>query len=112
MIQLKDKVTHPVHGVGIVENLYNNESIALVDFKGQAFRCEVKNLQKGANEFRGKRPADLLKDVSVKIHAVQKEYIEEVEQIDNLEKPSDSTLIRRQDCKEFVDKLEVILQNK
>src|SRR6056297_1984700 len=105
MIQLKDKVTHPVHGVGIVENLTNNESIALVDFKGTMKRCEVENLKKGANEFKGKRPSDLLKDVSVKIHTLQKEYIDEVERIDNLEKPSDSTLIRRQDCKEFVDKL-------
>ncbi len=112
MIQLKDKVTHIRFGKGIVENLTNNDSIAHVDYKGLMQRTRADELIPGWVDIKGKRPADLLKDVSVKIHALQKEYIDEVERIDNLEKPSDSTLIRRQDCKEFADKLEVILQNK
>ena len=40
-MELKQTVYHQKHGKGRVERLYNNASIALVDFGGTMKRCEV-----------------------------------------------------------------------
>lgn len=75
MIQRKDKVTHPVHGVGIVEGFKNNESIAKVDFKGTMHECEVSNLTKGANTYRPKKSGEeMLQAVLLEIEDLEKQY--------------------------------------
>jgi len=40
-MQLKQMVYHQIHGKGRIERLYNNATIALVDFNGTMKRCEV-----------------------------------------------------------------------
>jgi len=109
MIQRKDKVTHPVHGNGIVENLSNNESIAMVDFKGVMKRCEISNLQKDVNTYTPK--PDAVKILN-EIQKLQIAYQQRVEIINSKSEISDVMLAQRSSLNESIQHLENILQGK
>lgn len=107
MIQRKDKVTHPIHGNGIVENLSNNESVAMVDFKGVVKRCEVSNLQRGVNTYTPK--PDGIKILN-EVQKLQIVYRQRVESINSKSEISDVMLAHRSSLNESIQHLENILQ--
>jgi len=109
MIQRKDKVSHPVQGNGIVENLSNNESVAMVDFKGKIKRCEVANLKKGVNTYT---PKPELRKVLAEVQKLQQKCKNELLEIENRLEMDTIKLGARIKLDEFIDDLEKVLQGK
>jgi hypothetical protein len=74
MIELKQKVTHPTYGVGIVANTKENGQFILVDYKGVAHWSHKDQLKpfRGNSFHKVQTPANLLQQLSEKIQEVQK----------------------------------------
>jgi hypothetical protein len=111
MIQIKDKVTHPIHGNGIVENMANNESVAIVDFRGVMKWCEVFTLQKGVNTYKETEKTQSTKELP-SIQKLQHELQEEVDGICRDRILSERQVVQMGEKKQIINRIEDILQGK
>lgn len=109
MIEEKDKVTHPVHGVGTVVRIFTKDLVAVVDFKGILVACKFSVLQKGANTYIEKSTSN---GVIADIKKLLEKYIKERDELCNLESLPTPKLYRFIYLKEIINDLESIIHGK